>query len=256
MKKDAPTFTATNTNKQGVVTWRCEHHHSTQADAHACAQEHLTNKTDQPQWPAPLPKPPKRHHRFRNFVVLPIGALVILFVVIGIVGNANNKNTAGTKSTTATTTTPAATTTAPAATTTTPAATTTTLPLAQARAAYKASAQPVTVSQLVNDPSYYNGDVVEVGGTIVSFVHDSSGDPVGMNLSGTDAVADLYVQLSSTADVTQMNTGDTVTIWGDGAGTTSGTNAFGATLNFATIDEVYLTDATSGYTDNSSPNPQ
>jgi hypothetical protein len=114
----------------------------------------------------------------------------------------------------------------------------------------------VTVSQQVNSPSTYDGTSVTFQATIVNFLQDSSGDTTAMNVSDpNDVTSELYVQLSLYADVTQMNKGDTITIWGDGQGTVSGKNAFGGTITEAAVTEVYLTDTTTGYVDASDPNP-
>jgi hypothetical protein len=52
-----------------------------------------------------------------------------------------------------------------------------------------------------------------------------------------------------------MNTGDSITIWGDAEGSQSGKKAFGASINEAAVIEDYLTDSTSGYSDTGDPNP-
>jgi hypothetical protein len=127
---------------------------------------------------------------------------------------------------------------------------------AQIVADFEATAQAVAVSKLVNSPSTYNGSTVSFTATIVNFLQDSSGNTTAMNVSDpTDFSSLVYVQLSSTADVTKMNKGDTIKIWGDGSGTVSGTNAYGGSINESAVTEVYTQDITSGYLDNSDPNP-
>ena len=93
--------------------------------------------------------------------------------------------------------------------------------------------------------------------TIDGFLQDSSGDTTAMNVSDpNDPSSTVYIQLSSYADVTKMNKNDSVTIWGDGQGSHSGKNAFGGSINVSVVSEVYLSDATTGYNDNSDPNPK
>jgi hypothetical protein len=117
-------------------------------------------------------------------------------------------------------------------------------------------ATSATITQMADDPSHYNGESVAFTGTIDSFLQDSSGDTTAMNVSDpNDPTSTVYVQLSSTADVTQMSKEDTVMIWGDAQGTVSGKNAFGGTVTQAAVTEVYLTDSTSGYSDTSNTSP-
>lgn len=134
----------------------------------------------------------------------------------------------------------------------------TTAPPSQAQIVqqFESSAQAATVSQLANDPSNYDGLVVSFTATISNFLQDSSGDTTAMNVSDpNDPSSVVYVQLSNTADVTQMNKGDTVVIWGDGQGSISGKNDFGGTVNEGAVTETYLTDQTSSYSDNSDSSP-
>lgn len=235
-----------------------------------------------PSWPTSQPVPPganpRNKHRIRRFLLYTVGGLVALLVLIGVLGaifGSNKTTNTRTPTTLAaahntvrstaalvrkTVPTTAAPTTAPRpnATTTPPPATSTPAPATtlQTPAGYKASAQNVTVSHLVNDPSIYDGTVVTFTGTIVNFLQDSSGVTTAMNVSDpNDPTSIVYVQLSPTADVTQMNKSDTVTIWGDGQGTASGTNAFGATINVSAVSETYLTNTSTGYSDDSNTSP-
>jgi hypothetical protein len=123
-------------------------------------------------------------------------------------------------------------------------------------AGYQATSTRVTIAQLANSPSTYDGTTVSFKATIVNFLQDSTGATTAMNVSDpNDFTSLVYVQLGTFADVTQMNKGDTVTIWGDGMGDISGTNAYGGSINESAITEVYLVDPTSGYADDTDPNP-
>jgi ribose 5-phosphate isomerase RpiB len=114
----------------------------------------------------------------------------------------------------------------------------------------------VTVSQIVNDPAIYYPGAVTFTATIDDFLQNSSGETAAMNVTDpNDPTSVLYVQLSLWADVTQMNKGDTVVIWGTGEGTVSGKNGFGGSIQEAAVQENYLTDTTTGYQDDSDPSP-
>ena len=118
----------------------------------------------------------------------------------------------------------------------------------QTPAQYEASAAQIGISQLVNDPSAYNGQVVAFSGTIANFLQDDSGNTTAMNLyDGTDPTSVVYVQLANSADVTQMSKGDNVEVFGVGEGSVSGKNSFGGTVNQAAVTEVYINDLTNGY---------
>ena len=131
-----------------------------------------------------------------------------------------------------------------------------TLTQAQVAAAYEASCQHVTVSQMQKQPATYKGSPLTFSAVIVNFLQDSSGNTGAMNVADpTDGSSIAYVQLSSSAQVAHMNKGDKITVWGHGGGALSGQNAYGGTINEAAVDEVYLGDATSGYQDNSNPSP-
>ena len=220
--------------------------------------------------PPPSPPPPllkkKRPWYLKTWVLVAAGIFVLLVVVVSLSSPSKSTHKSPGVQTTQATTTP---TTKPSATpkptakpTATPKATATPKPKAtptpQATivANYEGSCTAVAISQLVNSPSTYDGTSVTFQATIVNFLQDSSGNTTAMNVSDpNDITSVLYVQLSLYADVTQMNKGDTITIWGDAAGTISAKNAYGGTINESAAVEVYLTDTTTGYADTLDPNP-
>lgn len=129
-------------------------------------------------------------------------------------------------------------------------------PLAVVIANYKQRCESLSVSQIANDPAVYQGSDVTFQGTIVKFVQDSSGNATGIDVSDpNNPLSIIYVELVL-ADPTQLNDGDTVTVWGKDTGVISGTNAFGATVTNASVEEMYLTDSTDGYVDAQAPYPQ
>jgi hypothetical protein len=114
--------------------------------------------------------------------------------------------------------------------------------------AYKAATQPVTIAQLANVPSQYKGKHLTVSGTIYNFLQDAKGNTTALNLfDGTSS--DIQVLFSKTLAPAQMNKGDTIVVWGTGTGTIVTTNALGGVINESTVQEVYLYDSTTGYTD-------
>jgi hypothetical protein len=139
--------------------------------------------------------------------------------------------------------------------TTQPAPTTTTAPPPTPQqiqsgivSAYKAATQPVTIAQLANVPSQYKGKHLTVSGTIYNFLQDAKGNTTALNLfDGTSS--DIQVLFSKTLAPAQMNKGDTIVVWGTGTGTIVTTNALGGVINESTVQEVYLYDSTTGYTD-------
>lgn len=155
-------------------------------------------------------------------------------------------------STTATTTTAEP----PTTTTTLPPTTTTTLSLEQIVAQYKASAQHVTVADIAKDPNSYKGTVVTFTAKVVDFVQDSSGNTSAANISDPDDYSSMIqIAFGPLFEVEKVNKGDIVTVWGKGLGSFNGQNGFGATITEGEVGEVYLTDSTSGYVDNSDAIP-
>jgi hypothetical protein len=210
-----------------------------------------------PSPPQPVPpKAPIRAKKLLRWVGLGCGALLgvlILLVVVATVTCGPKTACAASNSTTTSTSTPSPKATRTATHKPTPRPTPT--PLGQIVASYKASARQITVSQLSNDPSAYKGTVT-FEATIVNFVQNPSGKTVAMNVSDpNDPSSFAMVLLSSSASVPQMNKGDSVTIWGTGDGARQYQNYYGATINEATVTEVYLTDTTTGYQDNTNRHP-
>ena len=113
------------------------------------------------------------------------------------------------------------------------------------------TAEVVTVANLFNDPNSYMGAnrLLTFKCKISSFVKDSSGNPSGMNCYDLNSYSD-YVQISSIGiDVSKMNEGDTLQVWGIDLGMVSGKNAFGATVSTTEVAELGMKDLTTGYND-------
>jgi hypothetical protein len=122
---------------------------------------------------------------------------------------------------------------------------------------YESSAKSVTIANLVKAPNAYGfGQTFEFAGIVANFLQDSSGNTTAMTISDpNDLTSFIYVQISPTCDVTKINKGDKVTIWGDGNGMVTGKNAFGTTVNEFSIIETYLADNATGYKDSADTNP-
>lgn len=118
------------------------------------------------------------------------------------------------------------------------------------KADYKEGATDVTISDIAKDPNYYKSLTVKFTGTILNFVQDSSGNTSGANVSDpNDYSSIIQVVFSPFVEIQSINKGDTITVWGKGLGSASGTNAFGGTIREGVVQEVYLNDTTSGYVD-------
>lgn len=126
----------------------------------------------------------------------------------------------------------------------------------QSPSQYKKSAQNVGVADIAKDPNSFEGKTVTFQAVILNFARDSNGNPVAANIDGPDYSGPIQIEFSPGISVKDINQNDTITVWGQGAGSFSGTNAYGATIQEGAVYEVYLHDSTTGYTDNSTSDPQ
>jgi hypothetical protein len=117
---------------------------------------------------------------------------------------------------------------------------------AQLETAYKTSTTDTTVATLDKDGNADSGNDEHFTATLVAFVKDSSGNTAGANV--TDG-SGAFVQVIFTpgTDITQLNANDTIEVWGSNQGVSSGTNAFGGTVQEVVIQANYLADTTTGY---------
>ena len=115
---------------------------------------------------------------------------------------------------------------------------------------YERATTPTTVGDLATDPGSYADRTVAFSGVIKTFVLDSSGGALAMYVSEpTDPSTVVLIQLSEYDDVTRIDTGDTVVIWGNATGRVDYANTLGQPPEVTNVDEAYLTDSTSGYQD-------
>jgi hypothetical protein len=121
---------------------------------------------------------------------------------------------------------------------------------------YESATTPTTVAQLAASPGAFASHSVAFTGTIVAFAVNDSGGAEAMYVSEPGAPSTVVlVQLSPYDDVTQITTGDTVTIWGDATGQVDYANTVGQPSVLTNVNQVYLADRTSGYQDTGDPSP-
>ncbi len=121
---------------------------------------------------------------------------------------------------------------------------------------YESGTVPTTVGSLAADPAATAGRSVVFTGVIARFALDSSGGATAMYVSDPGAPSSVVlVQISVYDDVTQLNTGDTVVVWGDASGRVEYDDSVGEPTELTQVDEVYLADRTSGYEDTGDPSP-
>jgi len=106
-----------------------------------------------------------------------------------------------------------------------------------------------TVENLDKDSNADKGKNVFFTCTISSFVKDDSGNTAGANVRGTDTSSFTFIQVGFPAntDITKLNTGDTLQVWGTDQGVFSGKNGFGATIQEVEVTALYMMDVTSSY---------
>lgn len=120
---------------------------------------------------------------------------------------------------------------------------------AQIEADYKASTTNTTVINLDKDGSADAGKDVHFTCQILNFVKDSTGNTAGANVDTQDSYSSSVIQVAFTpgTDLTQLNQGDILEVWGTDQGVSSGTNAYGGTVQEVGITAEYMNDQTTNY---------
>jgi len=209
-----------------------------------------------PQYPMPPQQPPRKSGRL--WVILLIIAIVAC-AGVGVIANAGN-NSSSTATATATTSDngaqSAATNSAQldATNAAAPTATDTPTPIptqssAQIESAYKKSTTNTTVDNLDKNGNAFKGKDVHFTCKILAFVKDSNGNTAGANVESPDTYSASVIQIGwpSGTDITRLNQGDIVEVWGNDLGVFSGQNAFGGTVQEVGIGALYMNDQTTGY---------
>lgn len=210
-------------------------------------QEHNSG----PSWPPPQPvkKAPSPKDVWFGCGVLIALIIIIGAIIGGIVQAASSTPSSDTSSTQATaqpTTVPTPTPTLAPTPTPTPKPAPTMSP-AQLEHIYKISATSTTVAALDKDGNADQDHIVHFTCTIFGFVKDSSGNTAGANVDDPNTSGVIQVAFPSGTDLSQLNTGDTLEVWGIDGGTSTGQNAFGATIQEVGVAAQYMTDQTTGY---------
>jgi len=174
-------------------------------------------------------------------------ALIVLIVIIAAAGSHGSSSTSttpsGSQSTQAANQPTSAPTTAPTAQPTQQP----TISAAELEATYKASTTNTTVATLDKDGNADQGNDVHFTATILNFVKDGSGDTAGANVDDPNTTGVVQVAFPAGTDLSQLNAGDSLEVWGTDGGTASGQNAFGATVQEVVVSANYMTDQTTSY---------
>ena len=117
----------------------------------------------------------------------------------------------------------------------------------QSKQDYKASATSTTVAALDKNGNTEKGTIVHFTCSIMNFVKDSSGNTAGANVDDPTSSGVIQIAFPTGTDLSRLNTGDSLAVWGVDNGTFSGPNVFGATVQEVGISAAYMTDYTTGY---------
>ncbi len=122
-----------------------------------------------------------------------------------------------------------------------------TVSAAELEATYKASTTNTTIATLDKDGNADQGTDVHFTCTILNFVKDSNGNTAGANVDDPNTSGVVQIAFPPNTDLSQLNTGDILEVWGTDGGTSSGQNAFGATIQEVVISANYMTDKSTNY---------
>lgn len=113
---------------------------------------------------------------------------------------------------------------------------------------YKLNTTASTVTSLDKAGSAGANAEVSFTCTIGNFVKDDSGNTAGANVNDPASNSVIQVAFPAGTDITRLNSGDTLEVWGTDQGTDTGQNGFGVTIQEVVIHAKYLDDTTTGYT--------
>lgn len=202
--------------------------------------------------------PPQKKKPFNRNVGIGCGVVaivVVLFIAIAAVASGAQNNSSSSTSTT-TTQVQATATLVPTATlapTATPIPTATPVPTISAadlEATYKASTTDTTIAALDKDGNNDQNKDVHFTCNILNFVKDSNGNTAGANVDDPNSSGVVQIAFPANTDLSQLNIGDTLEVWGTDDGTQTGQNAFGATIQEVVVSANYMTDKTTNYQTN------
>lgn len=193
--------------------------------------------------------PPQKKKPFNRNVGIGCGVVaivVVLFIAIAAAASGAQNNSS---SSTSSTTTQVQATDTPVPTAT-PAPTATPVPTistADLEATYKASTTDTTIAALDKDGNNDQNKDVHFTCNILNFVKDSNGNTAGANVDDPNSSGVVQIAFPANTDLSRLNTGDTLEVWGTDGGTQTGQNAFGATIQEVVVSANYMTDKTTNY---------
>ncbi len=120
---------------------------------------------------------------------------------------------------------------------------------AQVEQTYKSTTTNTTVIDLDKQGNNYQYTQVHFTAQILNFVKDDSGNTAGANVDTPNSFSSSVIQVAFPVgtDLSRLNQGDTLEVWGMDDGTSSGQNAFGGTVQEVGITALYMTDLTTNY---------
>ncbi len=193
------------------------------------------------QTPVSGPGRPKKKRGPWFWILIAFGILIVFSMCMSISLAGNQSGSVSNTSSASATDTPAPTDTP----TDTPVPT---LSPAQVEKVYKASTSSTTVINLDKEGNNDKGKDVHFTCQILKFVKDDSGNTAGANVAAPDSDSSIIqILFPSGTDLTKLNEGDIVEVWGTDEGVFSGQNAFGGTVQEVAIAAQYMTDETTNY---------
>ncbi len=224
--------------------------------------QHPPQHYPQHQWYIQPPKEPKRKWYQRLFAwcrrhPIATAVIIIVFLLIGVIGSITSPQTStDTPTVQATQAAQGVTAIAQDNQTLTPTQKPTIAPTqkpvptvsaAELEATYKASTTDTTIATLDKDGNADQGKDVHFTCTILNFVKDSNGNTAGANVDDPNTSGVVQTAFPANTDLSRLNTGDILEVWGTDGGTASGQNAFGATIQEVVVSANYMTDKTTNY---------
>src|SRR5579875_1812412 len=120
---------------------------------------------------------------------------------------------------------------------------------AQIETSYKASTTSTTVTSVDTAGNNDQGQNVYFKCKILNPVRDTNGAIAGANVSDVDSSSNSVIQVlfPDNTDVTQVNQGDTLEVWGLDTGMADETNTGGTSIQEVVVLALYINDQTTGY---------
>lgn len=124
------------------------------------------------------------------------------------------------------------------------------VPPEQTEKDYKDQAQPVNISDIAKQSSLYSEKSITFTGNVIGFVMDSNENAYWCNLSDSNINPPIVEVSLSMPDISKTQIGNTITIWGEGAGVLKSQTPSGVDITLPLIEMRYMKNLTNGYTGN------